>query len=152
MHFHSDRAGRFQKYDFRVRLYVLNDIGANQRIEPAGGHAELAENFGTEILTGFIGGIGHQHMIPLLHKGKDGVGNGRRTAGEQCATRATFQFAHRFLKREMRQGSATSIEQCTVRPVVRGLFLASTVSKTSEEARWITLFTEPSVYFLLRPA
>ena len=59
MHFHSDRAGRFQKYDFRVRLNVLHYTGANQRIEPAGGHAELAENFGAEILAGFIGGVGH---------------------------------------------------------------------------------------------
>lgn len=79
MHFHGDRAGRLQKYDFGVRLHVLHNIGANQRIEPAGGHAELAENFGAEILTGFIGGIGHQHMIALLHKSEDGVGNGSRT-------------------------------------------------------------------------
>ena len=66
---------------------------------------------------------------------------------EQGATRAAFQFAHRFLQREMRQGSATSIEKRTVGTVVCGLLLASTVSNTSEEARWITLFTEPSVYF-----
>lgn len=99
MHFHGDRAGRLQKYDFGVRLHVLHNIGANQRIEPAGGHAELAENFGAEILTGFIGGIGHQHMIALLHKSEDGVGNGSRTTREQGATRAAFQFAHRFLQR-----------------------------------------------------
>ena len=121
MHFHGDRAGRLQKYDFGVRLHVLHNIGANQRIEPAGGHAKLAENFGAEILTGFIGGIGHQHMIALLHKSEDGVGNGSRTAREQGATRAAFQFAHRFLQREMRQGSATSIEKRTVGTVVCGL-------------------------------
>ena len=121
MYFHGDRAGRFQKYDFSVRLYVLHNIGTNQRIEPSGGHAEFAENFGAEILAGFIGGVGHQHMIPLFHKGEDSVGNGRRAAGEQRATRAAFQFTHCLLQGKMRQGSATSIEKRTVSTVVRSL-------------------------------
>ena len=98
VHFHGDRAWGFQKHNARVRLDKFSDTFANQRIEPAGGHAELAEDFGAKILAWFISGIGHQDMVALFHKRQNGIGNCRRTTGEQGAAHAAFQFAHGFLK------------------------------------------------------
>lgn len=41
-----------QKYDFRVRLNMLRDISADERVEPACRHAQFAENFAAEIWLG----------------------------------------------------------------------------------------------------
>jgi hypothetical protein len=43
--------------------------------------------------------------------------------------------------------SVPRLKQTAFGAVTRGDFLSSTVSNTSEEARWITLLTEPCVYF-----
>lgn len=72
---------RFQKHDFSVWLQMLNDIGTNQRIKPRCRYAQFAEDFATEILTRFIGGVGHQHMIALFDKSKNGISNRCRPAG-----------------------------------------------------------------------
>lgn len=86
-------------------------------------------------------------MVALLDKRRDSVSHRRGAAGEEGAAGAAFQLAHRFLQREMGQGAATTVEQLAVGPIAGGVLLASTVSKTSDDARWITLFTEPQVYF-----
>ncbi|VFT07157.1 Uncharacterised protein [Escherichia coli] len=80
--FHGDGAWRFQKHDFSVWLQMLNDIGTNQRIKPRCRYAQFAEDFATEILTRFIGGVGHQHMIALFDKSKNGISNRCRPAGK----------------------------------------------------------------------
>ena len=101
MHFHGDGAGRFQEHNARVGLNKRGNTGPNQRIEPAGGDAELAEYFGAEVLAWLVGGIGHQDVVTLFHKRQNGIGDRRRAAREQRAARAALQFAHGFLQREM---------------------------------------------------
>ena len=80
--FHGDGAWGFQKHDFSVWLQMLNDIGTNQWIKPRCRYAQFAEDFATEILTRFIGGVGHQHMIALFDKSKNRISNRRRPAGK----------------------------------------------------------------------
>ena len=101
MHFHGDGAGRFQEHNARVGLNKSGNACPNQRIEPAGGNAELAEDFGAEVLAWLVGGIGHQDVVALLHKRQNGISDRRRTAREQRAACAALQFAHGFLQRKM---------------------------------------------------
>ena len=86
------------EHNARVGLNKLCDAFANQRIEPARGYAESGEDFGAEILTRFIGGVGHQNMVALFHERQNGVGDRRRTARKQRAACAAFQLAHGFLQ------------------------------------------------------
>ncbi|CNT87317.1 Uncharacterised protein [Salmonella enterica subsp. enterica serovar Bovismorbificans] len=110
MYFHGNRTGGFQKYDFRVRLNMLRDISADERVEPACRHAQFAENFAAEILAGFIGCVGHQDVVALLNECQNGVGNRRRAAREERASGAAFQFTHGFLERKVGQRSPASVK------------------------------------------
>ncbi|MNT20451.1 hypothetical protein D3C72_1557610 [compost metagenome] len=98
MHFHCDRAGRFQEHDARIWLNKFCDPFADQRIEPAGGDAQTGQNFGAEILARLVGGVGHQDMVALFNKRQNSIGYRRCAAREQRTTDTAFQLAHRFLQ------------------------------------------------------
>ena len=97
VNFHGDRAGRLEEHHPGVWLNLAGDIGASQRIEPAGGDAELREDFSAKVLAGLIRGVGHQDMVALFNEGQNSIGNGCGAAGKQRAPGATFQFTHGFL-------------------------------------------------------
>lgn len=75
---------------------MLRDISADERVEPACRHAQFAENFAAEITAGFIGCVGHQDVVALFNECQNGVGDRRRTAREERASGAAFQFTHGF--------------------------------------------------------
>ncbi|MPN64976.1 hypothetical protein SDC9_212755 [bioreactor metagenome] len=61
-------------------------------------------------------------MIATLYKREDRVCHRRRTARIERTAGAAFQFAHRFLKREVGISAATTIKQLTVCAIGGGEF------------------------------
>jgi hypothetical protein len=77
-------------------LNTFRDGRANGGIKPAGGDAQLAQNFGAEILARLVGSVGHQDVVTLFDKCQDGICHGGRAAGEQGTPRTAFQLAHGY--------------------------------------------------------
>ncbi len=111
LHFHRYRRRRFQKHHAGIGLHQFTDLTADAVIKPGGGDLHFGEDFGAEILRGFVNRSAHQYVIARFNKRQNGVGNGGCAAGIECTARAPFQFGHGILQRKVRERAATAIKE-----------------------------------------